>query len=349
MYNFNIDIEENDNNNETKVSNNIPSGKENNAKSKLNQILWKYRQPKQEKIEIKNEEVDNILNNIESIVNKSKVNDLEGYINENKEDENENFIQSHSHSFIEKEKITINNANNSNYSRFNVSQIKKGSIYNNVNNDIYENDGKTNKSKLLDNTNNYTYKEDIKNKSQKNINCIAEIDVMDNLQFEVNKINKFNLQFEYSGNVYQADNYELFVYDPFKDEVNISDSLPGFNKSNKTNTNSNLFKNNFYSSAINRNNNINENNFNSSAVNRNNNELTLNNKENRDDDDIDKYINENNNENYNYDETNKNENTFNNYQENTLIYFGSKRNDKNPENYFNNDKKIGIKMESKIN
>jgi len=203
--------------------------KENDVRSKLNQILDKYRAPPQMEIisENKNNEVESILSNIENMIsrnNANKPNELENYFNKDEE------INNNQNAASGGADITNNN-NQSQYSKLNVSHIKKNSIHNNYDNN-YNN---------MHNINNINHKNNDVSAAHGNNNndeqmqffeegenfhsdvplynpylhLIIEVDVMENLMFEVNKRNKFILKTDYTSSFYIPDNYEIFVYDPF--------------------------------------------------------------------------------------------------------------------------------------
>ncbi len=196
----------------------ITSGnKDNDVRSKLNQILDKYRAPHllEIKQETNNNELESILNNIENMINKNtinKPNELENYINNKDENNNNNVIH-----------------DNSQMSKLNVSNIKKNSIYNNFNNlDVSSNQI----------NNNYNYKLPY----NPYLYSIIEVDVYENLGLEVNKRNKLNFKIDYTSTFYVPDNYEIFVYDPFIN-INFNCNLNNLNIDNLNNNRENYYKN----------------------------------------------------------------------------------------------------------
>lgn len=226
------------------------ANKENNIKSKLNQILDKYRAPPQIEItpENKKNEVESILSNIENMISKNnanKPNELESYFNkdENVNDQNAN----------------INNNNNNNYnnnqiqiSKLNVSHIKKNSIYhhdNNNNNLNVSGNGVHNNFKGMNqNDENMQFSEEGEHLNyyvpafNPYLHLIIEVDVMENLMFEANKRNKFSFKTDYTSSFYVPDNYEIFVYDPFIN-FNFNSNLNSMNIKNINNNRLNFYKN----------------------------------------------------------------------------------------------------------
>lgn len=209
--------------------------KENDIRSKLNQILDKYRAPPQLEIspENKNKEVENILSNIENMISKNnanKPNELENYFNKDEIVNNQNY-------------------NNSRISKLNVSNVKKHSIYNqeNQNLDVSAN-GINNNLKHLQGDENIQFFEEVENLNHyvpsynPFLHLIIEVDVMENLMFEVNKRNKFNFKTEYTSSFYVPDNYEIFVYDPFIN-FNFNSNLNSMNIKNINNNKLNFYKN----------------------------------------------------------------------------------------------------------
>jgi len=236
MYQFQINFDNNEKNSnffedDQKSKLNLTGfvNRDNDIRSKLNQILDKYRAPPQIEniVDNKNNEVENILNNLENMISKnnaSKPNELENYINK---DEN-----------IEKTiNNNLNNINNSQMLKLNVSQIKKNSMYNNENNynlDVSANPNYKNNDENMglfeeaENLNNYN---SIYNPF---MHLIIEVDVMENLMFEINKKNKFTFKTDYTSSFYVPDSYEIFVYDPFIN-FNFNSNLNAINIKNINN------------------------------------------------------------------------------------------------------------------
>ena len=183
MYQYQIDLDlSNDKEDHLKTKSFVGSNiTENDVKSKLNNILNKYKEaPSIDlKIENKDNELNHILNNIESMITKNlnkTSNELDNYIIK---DENLNNTQ-----------INIIENNNHNLKNYNDSmQVLDYEIQNN-------------------NYNNSPIYNQI-------IFQIIEVDVLENLFLDENKRNKFQIKTDYSGSFYIPDNYEIFVYDPF--------------------------------------------------------------------------------------------------------------------------------------
>lgn len=353
--------------------------KENDIRSKLNQILDKYRAPPQieRNPENKKNEVENILSNIENMISKNnanKPNELENYFNKDENIQNQN---------VNIKKINFNHNNQSQISKLNVSHIKKNSIYNhdnihmNNNNNNYNNldvsgNEINNKFKQLNqhNDENIQFFEEEENLNHyapvynPYLHLIIEVDVMENLMFEVNKRNKFVLKTDYTSSFYVPDNYEIFVYDPFIN-FNFNSNLNSLNINNINNNRLNFYKilqqqqqiimhtqnahsvnyNNFNNNAFleklntsNLDNNIK--NINNTSVRENNNNLKIKNEANyfiNNEGEVEMEDNVNNanfaanvNHNGNLNASNKN-NNINNAP--ALICFSSKKNDINPDNH----------------